>query len=219
VALADRIAFFNPESGRFETAADLPSGLRCNDGKCDRAGRFWVGTMHDAERQPLGALYRLDGDKRLHVMAGRITVPNSLAWSPDNRVMYHADSPERTIYAYDFDPATGALGPRRVFARTEPPHGYPDGSTVDAEGFLWNAEYAGSRLVRYAPDGRIDRTVAMPVSCPTSCAFGGPRLDLLYVTSSRQRMTTEQIEKEPMAGGLFALEVGVKGLPEPRFAG
>jgi sugar lactone lactonase YvrE len=106
-----------------------------------------------------------------------------------------------------------------VFARTEPPNGYPDGSTVDAEGFLWNAEYAGSRLVRYAPDGRIDRTVALPVSQPTSCAFGGSRLDVLYVTSSRQRMTPEQIAKEPMAGGLFALDVGVKGLAEPRFAG
>jgi sugar lactone lactonase YvrE len=219
VALADRLAFFDPASGRFETAAELPPGLRCNDGKCDRAGRFWVGTMHDAEREPLGTLYRLDGDRSLHAVGDGITVPNSLAWSPDNRVMYHADSAERTIYAYDVDHATGAIAGRRVFARTAPPHGYPDGSTVDAEGFLWNAEYAGSRLVRYAPDGRVDRTISLPVSQPTSCAFGGRALDTLYVTSSRQRMSREQIEREPMAGGLFPLDVGVKGLPEPRFAG
>jgi sugar lactone lactonase YvrE len=133
--------------------------------------------------------------------------------------MYHADSPERAIYAYDFNAKTGAIGKRRIFAVTTPPAGYPDGSTVDAEGFLWNAEYAGGRLVRYAPDGRIDRTIAMPVSRPTSCAFGGPKLDVLYVTSARQRMTAEEIQREPMAGGLFALEVGIKGLPEPRFAG
>src|SRR5256885_5717904 len=120
VALADGLAFFDPDSGRFETAAPLPDGLRCNDGKCDPAGRFWVGTMHDAEREPVGALYRLDGDHRLHQAAAKLTVPNSLAWSPDNRVMYHADSAERTIYAYDFDAVTGGLGMRRGLAPAGP---------------------------------------------------------------------------------------------------
>ena len=219
VALADRLAFFDPASRRLETAAPLPAGLRSNDGKCDRAGRFWVGTMRDDEQAPVGTLYRLDADRSLHTMASQMTVPNSLAWSPDNRTLYHADSPRRAIYAYDFDPATGALGARRVFAKTEPPNGFPDGSTVDAEGCLWNAEYAGSRVVRYTPDGRIERTIELPVSQPTSCAFGGGSLDVLYVTTSRQRMSAEQIAREPLAGGLFAFDLGIKGLPEPRFAG
>ncbi|MBI1777631.1 MAG: SMP-30/gluconolactonase/LRE family protein [Proteobacteria bacterium] len=219
VALADRLAFFEPSTGSLETVANLPPGLRCNDGKCDRGGRFWVGTMHDDERLPVGALYRLDGDRTLRVVAAGLTIPNALAWSPDDRVMYHADSFQQTIYAYAFDAASGSLGQRRIFAKLPQMGVGPDGATVDAEGFLWNAEYGGGRLVRYAPDGRIERTVKLPVSQPTSCAFGGKDLDVLYVTSSRQRMRAEQVAKEPMAGGLFALDVGVKGLPEPRFAG
>ena len=218
VALAERLAFFEPATGAVETVAPLPAGLRCNDGKCDRRGRFWVGTMHDAEREPLGALYRLDGDRRLSELATGLVIPNALAWSPDDRVMYHADSFHHTIFAYAFDAAGGGLGERRVFATLRPGIG-PDGATVDAEGFLWNAEYGAGRLVRYAPDGRIDRTVALPVSQPTSCAFGGAKLDVLYITSSRQRMSADAIAREPLAGGLFALDVGVRGLPEPRFAG
>ena len=218
VALADRLAFFDPATAAIETVASLPSGLRSNDGKCDRRGRFWIGTMHDAERDPAGALYRLDGDRRLRTMLTGLVIPNALAWSPDDRVMYHADSFHGTIWAYDFDADAGSLGRRRVFAKTKAGVG-PDGATVDRDGFLWNAEYGGGRLVRYAPDGRIDRTVELPVTQPTSCAFGGSRLDVLYVTSSRQRMSPDEIEREPMAGGLFALDVGVSGLPEPRFAG
>jgi len=204
-----------PESDRPET--------RFNDGKCDRQGRFWVGTMRTegepAARQAEGALYRLDPDFRWHRVLDDITVPNGLAWSPDGETMYFADSPRRTIWAFPFDPATGALGPRRVFATVPEAAGFPDGATVDAAGYLWSAHFDGWRLTRYAPDGRVDRVVPLPVQRPTSCAFGGPDLDVLYVTSASMRLGFWARRAQPAAGGLLALAPGVRGLPEPRFAG
>jgi sugar lactone lactonase YvrE len=219
VALPDAIAFFDPAAARLETIASPPARLphhRFNDGRCDRQGRFWVGTMHNLTRAPEGVLYRLAGRELVEVMAG-IRIPNSLAWSPDGRTMYFADSLLYTIFAHDFDPASGTMGERRVFARTQAP-GFPDGSTVDAEGCLWNAEFNAGRIVRYAPDGRVDRVVDAPVPRPTACAFGGPDLDMLYVTTASQNMTPAEREAQPLAGALLAMRVGVRGLPEPRFA-
>jgi sugar lactone lactonase YvrE len=173
--------------------------------------------MHNTTRAPEGVLWRLDGDGSLHATRGGICIPNSLAFSPDGRTMYFADSLRYELYAYDYDTAAGLPGPQRVIATTTAP-GFPDGSTVDAEGFLWNAEFNGSRLVRYAPDGGIDRVIELPLRMPTCCAFGGEDLDVLYVTTASQHMTPEQMAAEPLAGSLLALDVGVRGLPEPRFA-
>jgi sugar lactone lactonase YvrE len=131
--------------------------------------------------------------------------------------MYFADSLLYAIFAYDFDTESGQISRKRVFARTHPP-GFPDGSTVDADGYLWNAEFNSWRVVRYAPDGRIDHVIELPVQLPTSCAFGGPNLDVLYVTTASQKMTAGELEAQPMAGALLALDVGVSGVPEPRFA-
>ena len=131
--------------------------------------------------------------------------------------MYFADSLKYSLYAYDFDPRPAADGPQRVFATTEAP-GFPDGSTVDAEGYLWNAQFDAWRVVRYAPDGRIDRVIEMPVQRPTCCAFGGPDLSTLYVTTCSQKMTAADFEAQPLAGALLAIDVGVRGLPEPRFS-
>lgn len=202
---------------------------RFNDGKCDRQGRFWSGTMYDLpgppetyrEREPVGILYRLDGDHGCHAMADDILVSNGLAWSPDGRVMYFTDSPRRTIWAYDYDTATGDLGDRRIFAEIPevPGRGTGDGATVDAEGYYWSAEFRGSRLVRYAPDGTVDRMVDLPVSRPTSCAFGGDGLATLFVTSAKIMLSEAELAAEPHAGALFALDVGVCGLPEAEFAG
>src|SRR5262249_39828949 len=156
---------------------------RTNDGKCDRRGRFWVGTMHNTVGGlPAGSLYRVDGDHSVHRMASAITIPNSLAWSPDDRTMYFADSSQRSIRSYAFDSETGDIADQRVFAQLSDGTGVPDGSTVDEAGFLWTAIYGGGRLHRYAPDGRLDRTVDLPMGQPTSCAFGGADFGTLYVT-------------------------------------
>ena len=173
--------------------------------------------MHNITRAPEGVLYLLDGRGGLIEKMSGICIPNSLAWSPDGRTMYFADSLLYTIFAYDFDCASGRMGDRKVFATTTPP-GFPDGSTVDCEGFLWNAEFNGARVVRYASDGRIDRVVELPVQRPTCCAFGGPNLDTLYITTASQNMTREELGAEPLAGALLTLDVGVRGLPEPRVA-
>ncbi|MBO9641711.1 MAG: SMP-30/gluconolactonase/LRE family protein [Pseudacidovorax sp.] len=220
VALPQFIALFDEVTGGLEPFARVPEALpghRFNDGRCDRQGRFWVGTMHNLTRAPEGVLYRLEGRGALVPVKGGICIPNSLAFSPDGRTMYFADSPRYSLFAYDYATETGEMGAERLFMATEPP-GFPDGSTVDAEGFVWNAEFEAARVVRYAPDGRIDRIVPMPVRRPTCCAFGGPDLATLYVTTASQKMTPEELVAEPLAGALLALDVGVRGLPEPRFA-
>jgi sugar lactone lactonase YvrE len=196
---------------------DIP-GNRFNDGRCDRSGRFWAGTMSDGPREPTGSLYRLDPDGSYEHMRSGIVIPNSIAWSPDDRVMYFADTYVNTIWAYDFDLATGAMRNERVFADFSNQPGGPDGSCVDADGCLWNAEYGGSRVVRYTPDGRIDRVIELPASNPTCCCFGGKDFEVLYISTARQRLTPEQLAREPLAGGLFAARPGVRGLPEARFA-
>lgn len=219
VALPDKIALFDRASGHLETIA-VPEqrvpGHRFNDGRCDRQGRFWVGTMHNTTREAEGILYLLDRKCRLVPKASGIRIPNSLAWSPDGQTMYFADSLLYTIFAYDFETAAGSMRRKRVFATTRPP-AFPDGSTVDAEGYLWNAEFNGWRIVRYAPDGSIDRVVEVPTHRPTCCAFGGPTLDTLYVTTASQQMSSAELATQPLAGALLALDVGVRGLAEPRF--
>jgi len=211
----------DPGSGALKLVAaperDNP-GNRFNDGRCDRGGRFWAGTMNDGPREPTGSLYRLDPDGSCASMRSGIVIPNSIAWSPDDRVMYFADTYLNTIWAYDFDLATGAMRNERVFADCSNQPGHPDGSCVDADGCLWNAEYGGWRVVSHTPDGRIDCVIELPVSNPTCCCFGGKDFDTLYISTARQRLTPDQLAREPLAGGLFAARPGVRGLPEARFA-
>jgi L-arabinonolactonase len=221
LALESGFAFFDPATERLDWIArpDANRRNRMNDGKCDRQGRFWAGGMDDRCTDHTASLWRLDPDLSVHEMARGIGISNSIAWSPDDRTFYYADTLDRAIYAYDFDKATGSVANRRVLADHKDQPGGPDGSTVDAEGFLWNTQWDGWRLVRYAPDGRIDRTVALPVQKPTCCAFGGPDLRTLYVTCAIWDLQGEALAKQPWAGGLLALDVGVAGLPEPRFRG
>jgi sugar lactone lactonase YvrE len=218
VALSERIALFDTLTADLQTIARISDpfeGHRFNDGRCDRQGRFWVGSMHNITREPVGVLYRLDPVRGLVATQEGICIPNSLAWSPDGRTMYFADSLKFTIFAHDFYPESGEIGPARIFARTTQP-AFADGSTIDEEGFLWNAEFFGSRLVRYAPDGQIDRIVKMPLDRPTCCAFGGPDLATLFITTTSQNMTSGQLAAQPLAGGLFAYRPGVRGIEEPR---
>jgi len=222
LALRDGFYGFDPASSRLEflhhPEKDKPEN-RLNDGKCDRRGRFWVGSMFDPRREPHGSFYRFDPDLSCHCQFNDIIIPNAVAFSLDNKTLYFGDTTKQTIWAFDFDLDAGTISKRRVFQDLTAQPGRPDGATVDAEGFLWNAEFAGKRIVRYAPDGRVDRVIPMPASNPTCCGFGGRNLDVLFVTTSCARFTPEQLAAEPHSGGLLALDVGVRGIAEPRFAG
>ena len=159
-------------------------GNRYNDGRCDRRGRLWIGTMHEEIKRPSGSLYRVGADCGVRHLFDNISVPNSTAFSPDDRTMYFADTPRHLIWAFDFDLDVGAIANRRVFADLTARKGLPDGSCVDAEGYLWNAEFAGKRITRYAPDGRVDRTIEVPVKSPTCLCFGGETISTLFMWSA-----------------------------------
>jgi sugar lactone lactonase YvrE len=210
-SLEPPFALMNPEPDKPEN--------RLNDGKCDRRGRFWVGSMRDGRREPDGGFYRYDPDHSCHFQFDQVVVPNSVCFSPDDRTMYFADTYRHTIWAYDFDLNDGVISNRRVFKDWTAQGGRPDGSTVDADGCLWNAMVGVGQVLRYTPDGLIDRVIQLPISNATCPAFGGDNLDILFVTSHSQRITPEKLATEPCAGGLFAINAGVKGLPEPRFGG
>ena len=222
-AFQSGIAIVDRTSGARNWLYRLPDAgdLRLNDGRVDRQGRFWVGSMVDNEGNRLtngrsGELYCLNstGEVRSHLQGIRIS--NSLCWSPEGDVLYLGDSPLREIHAFDFDARSGTLSNRRVFART-PGGTVPDGSTVDAEGFVWNAEWGSGRVVRYAPDGTEDTAVQLPVSHTTCVAFGGPDLANLYVTTARYGLSDEALLGEPRAGDVFVFSTTARGLPEARF--
>ena len=218
--LRDGFYFFSPATGKFEGITDPEPGKpenRVNDGKVDRAGRFWAGTMRDPNPdEPCGALYKLEGQTALQMLDG-IRIPNSLCWSPDNQTLYFSDTRARVIWGFDFNLASGELTNRRLFVDLQGQLGRPDGATVDTEGYLWSAEYGGGRVVRYAPDGTVDKVVNLPVANVTCPTFGGTDYKTLFITTASQRLTENELAEQPLAGGLFSLKVTVAGLPEPVF--
>jgi sugar lactone lactonase YvrE len=220
-AMKSGLYLLNPEDGRLEAVARPETGLpsnRFNDGRCDRDGRFWAGTMKDeGPREPAGSLYRLDPDGRCARMRGDLYVPNDLCWSPDGRTMYLSDTHRHVIWAFDYERASGAISRERVFAQGDALH--PDGACVDAEGCVWSCQYGGWRIVRFTPDGKTDRVLELPVANPTCCCFGGAALDTLYVTTATQKLAPDDLARQPLAGSVLALRPGVKGLPESRYAG
>ena len=192
---------------------------RFNDGRCDAAGRFFAGTIDEPKAGGNAHLYRF-ADGKLDALAAGLLTSNGLAFSPDNRWLYHSDTPNFTIYRRAYDLATGAAGKAEVWARIQPTatdRGRPDGAAVDAEGYYWSAFYEGGRVVRFAPDGSVDSVYPVPVRCPTMCAFGGDDLRTLYITTARAGPSAEELEREPQAGGLFAMRTDVPGLPESRW--
>ena len=223
VALKTGFFFFDPPSGHFTAVAEPEDELpdnRFNDGKTDRQGRFWAGSLHDPdETVPSGSLYRLDPDLSCHKMVEGIYASNGLAFSVDSATAYRADSRRRIVWAWDFDAADGALRNRRVFIELHGNDGVPDGAAVDDAGGYWLTQPPAARVVRYDPRGRVDRVIAMPVSQPTCVAFGGPRMDTLYVTSAKYRMAADKLVKEPLAGAIFAVHPGVTGPADTRFDG
>ena len=222
VAFASGLAFYNLESGRIDwiarPEAHLP-GNRFNEGKVDRMGRFWAGSMDDSLANHTAGLYRLDPDLTLTKMLGDIGISNCFVWSRENDRFWFADTLDKQISIFDYDHESGAISNRRPFADTTGTGYGPDGGTIDAEGYIWVAMWDGWKVTRFAPDGRIDREIALPVGKPTSCMFGGPDLRTLYVTSAVWDLRDGDLAAQPQAGGLFAIDAGVAGLPEPRFRG
>src|SRR5271167_2442817 len=220
-AMTDGFYFFD-----FATATATPvkdgivakPGTNFNDGKTDARGRFIAGTLDAKFAKPIGSIFSLDASLKCSTLEPAIGCTNGPCFSPDNRTFYCADSVSRTISAYDYDLATGAVSNKREFAKIKGLGGVPDGATVDAEGHLWSAVAGGGKIVCYNSDGTIERTIEMPVAIPTSVMFGGADLDVLYVTTIGMKVLG--MEPGPEGGALFAIKgLGVKGKPEPRFAG
>jgi sugar lactone lactonase YvrE len=198
---------------RFIAEVPAREGVRFNDAGVDPAGRLWVGSMHAEESQPLGELYRLDTAGALTTVVKGVTVSNGLGWSPDGTRLYYVDSPTKRVDVFDYDPASSAAAGRRLFADLSAFDGVPDGLTVDADGCVWVAIWGGGVLRRLAPDGRQDAVVQVPVSQPTSCAFGGPGMTDLYVTTARVGLSDAELKDQPLAGRLLRLRPGPVGLP------
>lgn len=217
----DGIAAIDPGAGRFDILfnpeKDQP-GNRFNDGKLDRQGRFWAGTMDDAEKAATGTLYRIDADLSCRPIDSGYKVTNGPAFSPDGKLMYHNDSGRQVTYVFDVD-AGGVATNRRVFLQFKDGEGSPDGMTVDAEGCLWVCLWDGWSVRRYSPKGEWLETVRMPVARPTSCAFGGRDLDRLYISSASIDLDDQARKMQPNAGGLFMITPGIRGLEDVPFAG
>lgn len=197
---------------------DAP-GTRLNDGRTDRQGRMIVGGMNEADGAPTSSVVQVAADLSVRTVIEGVSCANATCFSPDGRTMYFADSPERVLRAYPYDPQTGALGARRDLADLRDRPGVPDGACVDAEGGVWIAMWEGGCVLRVTPDGRVDRAIPVPVAKPTCCAFGGPGLDTLFITTSRLMSTAEDLAREPSSGGLYAVVPGVRGLTDAPFAG
>lgn len=222
LGLRNGFHFFDFNTGKceliYDPEPDQPRS-RLNDGKTDRKGRFFAGGMDYDEADEICGLYRLDPDLSCHEIDRGIIVSNGPCFSPDDKTFYFADTWKDAIFVYDYDITTGTVKNKRVFASTKDTRGSPDGATVDAEGYVWSVMVTGGCINRYSPDGRIDRIIDFPVRNLTSITFGGENLDILYVTTMA-RVHFGKKPEEPDAGGLFAIYgLGIKGLPEPRFAG
>jgi len=225
LAMGRGFHFFDPLSGQLQPIVEAESKLseiRMNDGRTDRQGRFWAGTMFEAEGKtprPIGSLYSLNLDLTCRQAADGFTCSNGLAWSPDSRTLYFTDSGGPYVWAWDFDPATGEMSHRRVFIDLSSEQAVCDGATVDAEGGYWLTLPFKGKIQRYDTDGKLMRTIALPVDIPTCCEFGGANLDILYITSATLKRTTLELQDQPWAGGLLAFDAGVKGLHACPFAG
>ena len=222
VAFADRVALFDADGTEIQEICRFEpenAETRLNDGRTDRAGRFVLGGMNEVSGKADSSVISIGADLAVNTLISGVACANSTCFAPDGRTMYFADTPDREIVTFDYDPATGAATNRRVHADFSKEPGLPDGSCVDAEGGVWNAEWEGCRVVRVAPDGTIDTVIDVPVWKPTCCAFGGADLDTLYITTSRLMSGQDVLEKEPESGGLFAVKPGVRGVLDTPFNG
>lgn len=218
-AFESGFALYQPETAAIDWLVRPPhasDNIRFNDGRVDRQGRFWAGSMVEGDGAPRGRLYRLDRDGTCTVCEDRIAISNSLCFSPDGRYAYFADSPARAIQRYDIDAQSGAISNRRLFAATSE-GAYPDGAQVDGEGCVWSAHWGAGQIVRYATDGAVVGTIALPVTQPTCVAFGGKNMDLLFVTTAREGLSEQVLAAQPHAGAVLVYRVMTQGLPDARF--
>lgn len=218
MALNDRLAFLDTQTGSIENLCrfEFPHpDTRLNDGKCDPQGRFWIGSISEAPGQ--AALYRYDPDGSLHEMETGLTISNGLGWSPDGATFYLTDSPQRKIFAYDFEGETGSIGNRRVLIDLGDEAVEPDGLTIDQQGNLWSALWDGWCVVQFTSTGKEIQRVKLPVQCPTCPTFGGKDLTELYITSASVGLSQKQIQQGFYAGDLFCLSPVSPGMPTHRF--
>lgn len=212
---------FDTQKMHFLDGTDPEKGkqnARFNDGRVDCMGRFWAGTMCPGE--DTSSLYRLDPDGKLNKMDSGFTICNGIGWSPDNTIMYFTDTENSVIYAYNFDAASGSISNRRPFVHTpDDKNSFPDGLTVDSDGFVWSARWGGSSVVRYDPDGKVERVVRLPVAHVTCPAFGGPDLTDLYISTAWSGLSDEERKAQPMAGDLFHLKTDIEGMEDFYYAG
>jgi D-xylonolactonase len=222
VTLRHGFAFFDPVTEKLTPLhapeSHLP-GNRFNDGKCDGVGRLWAGTMHFGCTDPTGSLYRLEQDLTCRQMETGYAITNGPTWSADHKTMYFNDTRNGHVYAFDFDLERGEISNKRLFLAFGPKDGTPDGMTTDAEGGVWIAHWGASKLTRHDASGQETQALYLPVSQPSSCTFGGPDFRTMYITSAALDLTPQQREQEPLAGGLFAVEMDIAGLPANRFKG
>ncbi len=222
LAVKDGFAALDTETGTMSRLGGFPDAaddIRMNDAKCDRQGRLWAGTMALDLREGAGAFYRLDPDGGVSAMLTDVTCSNGTDWSPDGKLMYYVDSMTRRIDCFDYDALSGAVSGRRTFVAIELQDAAPDGLTVDSEGNIWVALWGGWCVRCYSPDAKLIGSVEVPASQSSSCTFGGEELDELYITSARTGLSEADLAGQPLAGGLFRIRPGVKGVRANRFAG
>jgi D-xylonolactonase len=224
LTLKKRFAFFDPATGELEQIGSVDARLpnnRFNDGKCDPNGNFWTGTMNSVKwKSPSGHLFRIDPERTIRTMRSRVVCSNGCGWSPDGKTFYHTESFRYAIYAYDFNWRRGTLSRRRVFAGVDPKSGgFPDGMTVDRDGFVWSCMVGPGQIWRYDPAGKVVKVLSLPVPRATDCTFGGAKLDTLFITTARETMSPAQLKRFPLSGSLFACKPGVRGIPGNLFPG
>lgn len=222
VALQSGIHALDTKTGKLSFITNpLPdSNIRFNDGKCDPAGRFWVGSMALDSRRRGATLYRFDKDKSVHTMLDSVTISNGIVWTADKKTMYYNDTPTGTIQGFDYDDKTGAISNRRIAVRIPKGIGSPDGMTIDAEGNLWVALWGGGIVGKFNPvTGELLQRVKVPAPNVSSCAFGGKNLETLYITTARAWVNADKLKEFPLSGGLFSVKPGVKGVPANFYKG
>lgn len=221
-ALQNGIHFMNIQTGELsflDNPIDDPD-IRFNDGKCDPAGRFWMGTMHLEQKKGVAALYRMDADNNIRQILDGVTVSNGLVWTADKKTMYYIDTPTHAVRAFDYDEGNGNISRGRIAFEIPESEGSPDGMTIDVEGNLWIALWGGGGVACFDPaTGKMLRKIQVPAPHTTACTFGGDDFKTLYITSARDGLSEEQLNQYPQSGGLFAIQPGVAGLPASFFAG